>query len=330
MREGVLTRELVLRDDAGRETRVRSRRIVHMEQPNLAAIEYSITPENWAGRVEVRSLLDGAVVNAGVPRYRELGVEAFRRSWTWAHEVIGDWLLVRTAQSRLEVGLVGAHARLARRRARSTVERRLVEEPERIGTELSFGVEQGETVAVEKVVALYTSRDPGISEAEPRGPGGSRARRALRGAPAHARARVEGALAALRHPARARRRRADRSCACTSSTCCRRPASHSIGLDVGVPARGWHGEAYRGHVFWDELFVFPFFNLRFSMITRSLLLYRYRRLNAARRAARADGLPGRDVPVAERQQRPGGDAGAAPQPRSRHVGRPTSAASSGT
>ena len=72
MREGVLIRELRVRDDAGRETRVRSRRIVHMEQPNLAAIEYSITPENWAGRVEVRSLLDGSVVNAGVPRYRDL------------------------------------------------------------------------------------------------------------------------------------------------------------------------------------------------------------------------------------------------------------------
>ncbi len=37
---------------------------------------------------------------------------------------------------------------------------------------------------------------------------------------------------------------------------------HTIDLDVGVPARGWHGEAYRGHVFWDELFVFPFLNLR--------------------------------------------------------------------
>jgi trehalose/maltose hydrolase-like predicted phosphorylase len=26
----------------------------------------------------------------------------------------------------------------------------------------------------------------------------------------------------------------------------------SIGRDVGVPARGLHGEAYRGHVFWDD------------------------------------------------------------------------------
>ena len=33
--------------------------------------------------------------------------------------------------------------------------------------------------------------------------------------------------------------------------------ANTIDLDVGVPARGLHGEAYRGHVFWDELFVLP-------------------------------------------------------------------------
>ena len=33
---------------------------------------------------------------------------------------------------------------------------------------------------------------------------------------------------------------------------------HTADLDVGVPARGLHGEAYRGHVFWDELFVLPY------------------------------------------------------------------------
>ena len=37
---------------------------------------------------------------------------------------------------------------------------------------------------------------------------------------------------------------------------------NSEDLDIGVPARGLHGEAYRGHVFWDELFIFPVLNLR--------------------------------------------------------------------
>ena len=67
---------------------------------------------------------------------------------------------------------------------------------------------------------------------------------------------------------------------------------HTLDLDVGVPARGWHGEAYRGHIFWDELFVFPLLNLRLHEITRTLLLYRYRRLPEARINARQAGYLG--------------------------------------
>jgi alpha,alpha-trehalase len=67
-------------------------------------------------------------------------------------------------------------------------------------------------------------------------------------------------------------------------------------LDVGVPARGLHGEAYRGHVFWDELFVFPLLNLRMPEITRALLRYRYRRLDEARAAARVAGCRGAMFP----------------------------------
>ena len=71
---------------------------------------------------------------------------------------------------------------------------------------------------------------------------------------------------------------------------------NSIGLDIGVPPRGWTGEAYQGHIFWDELFIFPFLNYRMPEITRSLLLYRYRRLGAARVAARRAGCQGAMFP----------------------------------
>jgi trehalose/maltose hydrolase-like predicted phosphorylase len=71
---------------------------------------------------------------------------------------------------------------------------------------------------------------------------------------------------------------------------------NSIGLDIGVSARGWTGEAYQGHIFWDELFIFPFLNYRTPEITRSLLLYRYRRLGEARVAARSAGFQGAMFP----------------------------------
>jgi alpha,alpha-trehalase len=69
-------------------------------------------------------------------------------------------------------------------------------------------------------------------------------------------------------------------------------SKHTIDLDVGVPARGWHGEAYRGHIFWDELFIFPYLNLHLPDLTRALLLYRFRRLPEARWAAAREGLAG--------------------------------------
>ena len=57
-------------------------------------------------------------------------------------------------------------------------------------------------------------------------------------------------------------------------------------------ARGLHGEAYRGHVFWDEAYIFPFFNRAFPELTRELLMYRYRRLPEARRLAHEAGFAG--------------------------------------
>jgi trehalose 6-phosphate phosphatase len=73
-------------------------------------------------------------------------------------------------------------------------------------------------------------------------------------------------------------------------------SQHNVDLDAGIPARGLHGEAYRGHVFWDELFVFPVLTLRVPGLARALLLYRIRRLNTARRAARQAGQVGAMYP----------------------------------
>lgn len=71
---------------------------------------------------------------------------------------------------------------------------------------------------------------------------------------------------------------------------------HSAELDAGVPARGLHGEAYRGHVFWDELFVLPYLNLHLPEVSRALLSYRHRRLPQACRAAADAGRAGAMYP----------------------------------
>src|SRR5205814_9211514 len=71
---------------------------------------------------------------------------------------------------------------------------------------------------------------------------------------------------------------------------------HTADLAAGLPARGLNGEAYRGHVFSDEIYAFPFFNVPVPEVTRGLLMYRYRRMGEARAAAREAGFRGTMFP----------------------------------
>jgi trehalose/maltose hydrolase-like predicted phosphorylase len=63
-----------------------------------------------------------------------------------------------------------------------------------------------------------------------------------------------------------------------------------------VTARGLHGEAYRGHIFWDELFILPFYIIHFPETAKELLLYRYRRLEMAKKDAKKAGYEGAMFP----------------------------------
>ncbi len=66
---------------------------------------------------------------------------------------------------------------------------------------------------------------------------------------------------------------------------------------VSIGAKTLSGFGYRGHVFWDtEIFILPFFTLTAPGIARNLLNYRYQRLPAARRKARANGYEGAQFP----------------------------------
>jgi len=63
---------------------------------------------------------------------------------------------------------------------------------------------------------------------------------------------------------------------------------HSTAIDYSIGARGLHGEAYRGHVFWDEIYIFPFYSMHIKEVTRSFLMYRYRRLGEAKKLSKED------------------------------------------
>jgi trehalose/maltose hydrolase-like predicted phosphorylase len=294
MRRGLLVRRTRFRDGDGRVWQLIQRRFVSMRDAHLAALETTLVSESWQGALEIRSALDGTVRNDGVARYRPL---------TTTHlgpvRCGGDgeliWLEVETVQSHLHIA-EAARTRVSCNGQRLQLEPVWSERDGYVEQVLSLDVRPGAEIVIEKIAALFTSRDQAISEP------GSQAREWAANIAGSFDELLERHVVSWNHLWRRVSIRLG-----TDSDVARiirlhtfhvlqTVSNNSVGLDVGIPARGLHGEAYRGHVFWDELFVFPFLSLRLPQLTRSLLLYRYRRLDEARRTAAAAGFVGAIFP----------------------------------
>jgi len=295
LKRALLTREAVLEDDAGRRLNVVQRRLVSMAEPHLAALEMTLTAVGWGGPVGIRSGCDTDITNSNVP------VEALLSNRHLAGVTVsgGDdgpgaatqVVLVRTSQSRIGIAVairteVPASLHPAR--------------PEELGGLFvhRFDVElrDGEPATVTKTVAVATSRDHAISS--PRTAAVDVLNRSGGGFEVLL-ASHEAAWGGLLTPFIIE---VDNS---TESQLIlnlhvfhllQTISAHTAELDAGVPARGLHGEGYRGHIFWDELFVLPLLTSRLPAVTRALLDYRWRRLGTARDAARAAGFAGALIP----------------------------------
>jgi len=301
LKEGLLLRTIHFRDEKGRETELKNRRLVHMAEPHLAALETTVTAENWSGRLEIHSALDGRVINAGVERYKSLNSRHLEPLEATVIDGEGIYLKVQTNQSGLRIAQA-ARTRVFQNGKAFSPERRTVQEPGYIGQEFSIDMHAGSQISVEKVAALFTSRDPAISEC------GLEARKAIgRAVPfdslleTHARAwqHLWRRFAMEFHSEQSNENERMRMILHLYVFHLLQTASMNtmtMDLDIGVPSRGWHGEAYRGHIFWDELFIFPLINLRLPEITKALLMYRYRRLNEAQAAAKESGYRGAMYP----------------------------------
>ena len=294
LRGAVLHREVRFRDDAGRTSSLMQRRFVAMHLPHVGALETTVVAEDWSGMIEFRSTVDGNVTNSLVERYRDLASEHLGSAVTRELSNNSVLLTVQTTQSRIPVAMA----------ARNTVRRdgepvpatyRLFHHDAEIGHDIAVLLSHGESVTVEKVVTVYTGRDVATSE-----PGVDAQRWVVRlGRFAEL---LDGHQTAWTHLWERSSIEFDdftdevRVLRLHMLHLLQTVSPNTADLDVGVPARGLHGEAYRGHIFWDELFIFPVLNLRFPMITRSLLGYRYRRLPEARNAAREAGHAGAMFP----------------------------------
>lgn len=309
LKNGLLFRTIRFQDEQGRETKLFHRRLVCMNQMHLAAMETGIVPVNWSGAVEIRTALDGRVTNMGVKRYQALNQNHLEPLQTTEIDAYTIGLQVRTRQSRIVVAQA-ARTEIFEKRKPLSSQRQCLQEPGYIAQTFTVNLNQGIGLTIEKVMAMFTSRDYTVSESlldasEKVG----KAKRFAALLQSHSTAwnhlwrkfGVEVELNLNGSPAgRANEYDHYHYVQRTLHLYCfhllQSASMHSLDIDVGMPARGWHGEGYRGHIFWDELIIFPYLNYRAPQITLTLLMYRYRRLDQAREMAREIGCKGAMYP----------------------------------
>ena len=256
LRGAILTREFRFRDEAGRTSSVTQQRFVAMHMPHVGALATTIVAEDWSGRsrsVRRWTAMSATRWSSGTGTWP---ATISRRSKSGRLSDNSVLLTVQTTQSRVPIALA----------ARTTVWRDGL--PSRlpiasstrigeIGHDIAVELSVGDALTVQKVVTLFIGRD--VATSEP----GVDAERWLSRLGRFAELR-DGHLNAWAHLWERLSIEFDdfadelRILRLHLLHLLQTVSPNSSDLDVGVPARGLHGEAYRGHIFWDELFIFPY------------------------------------------------------------------------
>jgi trehalose/maltose hydrolase-like predicted phosphorylase len=271
LRQGVLWREWRQQDASGRLTRVRFLRLASLADRHVLLQSVAVTAENYAGRIEL-------IASLALPDGR-----GERGALTVAPGLATVVVLGRQTSVAMATGSVVKPKSEA---TKSPHERPI----DRVDERWSWEAGLGETVRLDRVVAVYTTRDV----ADPADT--TRTHVAMikeRGVPALTKDHVD-----------AWRRRWDAAEVQIvgddeAQRILRFAVYHLVAAanpddeHASIGARGLTGQDYRGHVFWDtEIYMLPFYLFTDPPAARALLMYRFHTLGAARRKAQEHGYQG--------------------------------------
>ncbi len=293
LKNGLLCREMQFEDALGRQTQIVSERFASMDNPQLAAMRYRITPLNYNGTIEIKSGLDGKLTNQGVERYKALSsnhLEQIREGVE--NEKL--YVLVKTNQSAHQIAAAAKHSLLQNGIA-FDCKAEISTTSGQVFANYKLETKQNEAVTIEKIISLGSDKEFFIENA------------------------LLSVLSLLDDSKQFDELLEESSTIWEqlwedmdikvtgdrlSQKLLRLHLFHLLVsvspvnnlLDASITARGLHGEAYRGHIFWDELYILPLYDLHLPEAARSMLMYRFRRLDEARKYAKQYGYKGAMFP----------------------------------
>ncbi len=274
LRRAILTRSVRWRSPTGNTVDLTFERFASLADQHVLGLRCQVASVDFEGVVEIQSSINGYPENQGFNHWELLNQGKTKQ---------GVWLNARTRTSRIELAIassmtvseVNAPLQVANAPGYPT-----------LGTSLTLST--GQTVTVENLVVIFTSREVEKPvEATQQKLAELPSYRILRDAHEQAWSNIwqqsdiliEGdikAQLAVRYN--------------LFQLLISAPYHDDR---VSIPAKTLSGFGYRGHIFWDtEIFILPFFILTQPAIARNLLTYRYHTLDGARRKASHYGYKG--------------------------------------
>ncbi|MBW6492142.1 MAG: HAD-IA family hydrolase [Lentimicrobium sp.] len=292
-RTGVFSRSIVVKDENGKITRIVSKRIAGMADPHTAAIQYQLTPVNYSGKIFLKSGINGDIINDNVERYKQLNQQHLKPGTQGRKENM-VWVAVETTQSGITIAEAANHRIFVDGKP---ADAKISEEISSSKAYITFETETlaGIPVMLEKFVAIHTSKpddaaDPLAKAKETAGMNLSFQSLFSENLPVWKKIwkQIDVKVDGNRMDQKLLRLHLYHLIVSASH--------HNAGIDASFTARGLHGEAYRGHIFWDELFILPFYNMHFPEAAKATLMYRHNRLSKAREYAKEHGYTGAMFP----------------------------------
>ena len=279
MQKGFLVRRTLFKDGKGKKFLYQSLRLFSMSNPNLSYMKISLTLLNGKSELTALDILDDSVTNTGGLIY---GSRRHVRLMDADTKENINYHAYRTNTSKIWVAYADYLTVEHRGKPQTVLEDRTY----------NFEMMAGETVTFTKILSICTSKQHHVGRLK------EETRRVVQDAilkgfeqniEAHINAwksRWEQANITIR---------GDDLCdkALRFNIYHLLIAGYKGNFPMSIGARALTGQGYRGHIFWDsEIFMLPFYIYTDPVIAKSMLLYRYHRLDAARKNAMVKGFKG--------------------------------------
>jgi kojibiose phosphorylase len=297
MKKGILFRSMLIKDSKDRITRIEGYRFISRSDLHRSAIKLFVTPVNYSGVVGIESIIDGTVLNsADSPKHRVKHLKVADNS---SLNKSGVYLETATIDDDIRIA-TGSAVRLYhyedKEKNNIAKFKRFLPLGEMSIEYFEFDGTENKTVVIDKFIITYTSRDvkkgllKSTVEKELFAFAGEGIDKELQ-----RHIEVYEELWSVADINIEGDEEADK--ALRFNIFHLMSSVNENDPMVSIAAKALHGEGYKGHVFWDtEIFMLPFFIYVYPQAARTLLMYRYNMLDAARKNAALNGYKGAQYP----------------------------------